>query len=175
MDPATLAIVGSIASAGVGALGAIRSASAAAAQANYQAQVAANNQKIAEQNANTAIQAGEAKATAQSLKNRSIQGGIIAGEAGAGLDVNSGSPIDLRDSAARIGQLDVETTRYNAQQQAYGFRTQGMGYTAQAGLEQAAAANAPTAGLLSATGTLLGGAGSVADKWLRYQSDFGNS
>jgi hypothetical protein len=64
--PTAVAIAGSVASvaaAGVGAMGAMQAGAAGKASADYQAQVASNNAKIAEQNAQYATAAGNAQAT----------------------------------------------------------------------------------------------------------------
>ena len=158
---------------GVGAIGAISSANAQAAEANYQAQVAKNNQTIANQNAAYAAEAGNQAAETQGLKEREAAGALLAEEAASGTDVNSGSNVNLRATQEEIGQLDVETVRQNAALSAYGFRTQATGFGAEAELEAAKAAAAPTAGLISAGSTLIGGAGTLATKWRGLQT--GNS
>jgi hypothetical protein len=57
-------------SAGISAVGAMNTAKAQSENAAYQAQVAKNNQTIASQNAEFSIQAGNAKAQDEALKNR---------------------------------------------------------------------------------------------------------
>ncbi len=80
--------------------------------------------------------------------------------------MNTGSAADVRETVARTGQLDVERVRSDATVRAYGYRTQGTSFEAEAGLQRAAAANDATAGFLKAGGLLLSGAGSViGSKW----------
>lgn len=171
-DPATL-MAGSLILGGIGtgvqAIGAVQSAGAQQAQANYQAQVALNNQQIANQYAANAAQVGQANIQQAQLKNRANLGAIEAAQGASGLDVNSGSNVDVRAGAREIGQLNTLNTAQQAQQQVYGYRVAGVNYAAQAGLEQATAAQAPIAGAFGAGGSLLGGASSLAGNWSRYQ------
>lgn len=128
---------------------------------NYQAQVARNNQIVANQNAQIAVQQGTQAEQAQRIKTGEMIGGIEASQGASGVELSSGSPLAVRSSAAETGELDAETIRYNAKIQARNLLYQGAQYGAQAGLYSAqsdwAIAN-----------SILGGASSVSDKWLRY-------
>ncbi len=172
---APIAIATSIIGSGVSAIGALQGSRAQAAQGAYQAQVSANNAKIAQQNAALAIQTGEAKGEATSLKNRETMGTIRANQAASGVDVDMGSPVDVRTTQRELGNLATQTDIYNSQLQAYGYRTQGTSYLAEAGLQKAQAESAAAAGPLAATGSLLGGAGSAASKFLWMQNFGGGS
>lgn len=155
----------SLAGTAVGAVGAVGAGQAAAAQSRYQSEVARNNQIIANQNAAYAIQAGEAKATDQAMRERAVAGATRAALAASGMDVNSGSAADVEEGQAKTGQLDVERVRSDAALRAYGYRTQATNFAAESQLERVAARNDLTAGFLKAGGTLLSGAGSVGGKW----------
>lgn len=177
--PVALAVAGAAVSAyGVYQQGQAQSAAlqAQARAANYQAQVSANNQKIAEQNAQYAIASGMRKAEDQSMKNAAEAGMTKAAQGASGIDVNTGSAVDVRASQREIGQLDAETVLSNAQLTAYGYRTQGANYQAQSnlyGMESAAdkegASAAETAGAIGAAGSLLSSASSLGFKWAGYQ------
>ncbi len=160
----------SIIGTGVSAIGAITGAQAQAAQARYSAQVAANNATIAGQNANYAVAAGEAKATDQAMMERARAGAVRAALASHGVDVNTGSAVDVQETGAETGQVDVERQRQEAALRAYGYRTQAVGFTAEQGLETARASSASTAGFLKAGGTLLSGIGSIGGKWAALQT-----
>ncbi len=151
--------------AGVSAVGSIEGGIAQGQSANYQAQVARNNAIIAEQNSVHAEQAGEEQAQEQSLKSAAMGGRIKAGQAANGVDVNSGSAVDVQTSDREEGKLDTENVFNNAQLQAYGYRTQATNYEATAGLDQTAADEAPIEGVLGATGGLLSNASSLGFKW----------
>ena len=161
--------VAGVASASVGAVGAMNSANAQRQAANYQAEVAKNNATIAGQNAEAATQAGAEKATEASLRSREIVGAATTGAAANDLDIGSGSAADVITSQREVGELGTETTVNNAALQAYGFRSQQTGFTAQSGLDTAEAASAAAAGPLAAGGDLLSGASSVGSNYARYQ------
>src|SRR5215467_5497111 len=91
------------AGAGIGAIGQIQQGQAQAAQARYEAQVAANNQAIASYNAARTTAAGEGQAYIQGLRAREALGAATAGMAAEGLDVNTGSARDVRTSRAITG------------------------------------------------------------------------
>lgn len=151
--------------AGVSAIGTIEGGEATSAADSYQAQVARNNATIAQQNAVYSEQAGGAQAQAESLKG-AAQGGLLkASQAANGIDVNSGSAVDVQTSQHDQAQLDTQTTANNAALKAYGYRTEATSDTAQAGLDQAAANQAPIGAALGAAGGLLGSVSSIGMKW----------
>ncbi len=164
--PIVLGVASLVASVG----GAVMQGYSQSQAANYNAQVARNNQIIAQQNANLALQQGQVAEQAQQQKTAQMIGGLEAQEGASGVELSSGSPLSVRSSAAETGELDALTIRYNAQLQARNYMTQASSFGAQAGLYSAqsnwAVAN-----------SILGGASSVSDKWLNYQlrGVFGNS
>jgi hypothetical protein len=153
----------------------MESASAQSKAANYSAQVAANNAKIANQNAEYATQAGQAKATSESLQSRAAMGAALSGAAANNLDVNTGSPAAVQQSERQVGELGTETTVNNAALQAYGYRSQSTSFTAQSSLDTSQAQSAITAGEFGAGGDLLSGASSVGSNWANYQLKAQNS
>lgn len=167
--PAALGSIGSgtlgLLGAGVSAVGAIAGGIAQRNMNNYQAEVAANNAKIAQQNATAAEQAGQEQAAAQSRKSAAMAGQILATQAANNVDVNSGSAVDVQVSQRETGKLDTANTLRNAEMQAYGYRTQSTNYEAQAALDRKAASNAPISAMLGATGGFLGSASSLSSKW----------
>lgn len=156
-----LAIVG----AAVSAVGTVASAEAQGNAASYQAVVAKNNQQTALQNAQYAEEAGEAQAQATSLKGAATAGKIKAAQAASGVNVNSGSAVNVRESQRETAELDTETVLNNAELQAYGYRANATNYGAEAELEQNEAEEAPVAGALGATGNLLSAASGISNKW----------
>ena len=148
-------------------------ASAASATANYQAAVAANNAKQATINANYATQAGNIEAGNQQLKTAALVGAQRAAMGANGLDINSGSSMDVQSGTQLAGDVDAMTIRSNAAQKAYSYQVQGAGFTADQGLDQSRAANAIVAGQNGVASSILGGASSVADKWSKWQNAAG--
>jgi hypothetical protein len=167
----TLAIASLVGTAGsgiMGAAGAKQTASANAAAAQYQSQVAANNAIIAQRNAVASREAGASQAQTNDLKTGALIGKQLATQAANGLDVNSGTNLAVRESALNIGHLDTLTILNNAAKQAAGYQSQAMNFTAESQLDTAKAANAKTAGDFNVATSLLGSAGSFADKWAGY-------
>lgn len=173
LDPGTLGIL-SLASGvlgtGVSVLGAMNQASAQAAQANYQAQVAKNNQTIAYQNREAAAQQAQQQAAQVSLANANRIGEIRAAYGAGNIDPNTGSAKDVQVGQREVGELSTANTIYQGQLQQYGYASQATGYAAQAGLETAIAQQAPTAGLISAGGSLLQGASNFASRYSYLQN-----
>ena len=99
-------------------------ATADANQSNYLAQVARNNQAVAQRNALLARQQGEVDVQKQQLKTASLEGAQRAALASQGGDVNSGSPLDILGDTARAGYTDAATIRNNAAHKAYSYEVQ---------------------------------------------------
>jgi hypothetical protein len=170
VDPLSgIALGATVLSAGVGAAGAISSASAASSSAKYQAAVARNNQIIATQNAAREEQAGRVRAQNQDFKNRAVEGAIEAGQSAGGIDSSTGSPSEVRKSATQLGRLDTLTLMSNADQTVRASQIQATGFEGQAALDRAQASQATAAGGIGAFTSILGGASSFADKWLKYR------
>lgn len=165
---ATIGTIASVAGAGIGALGAIQSSRAQAASAKYNAAVAANNAVIAKQNATWAAQAGEAQAGMSQMKTRAAVGSITANQAASGVDLTTGSSLDVRSSARELGELDAISIRSNAAREAYGFETNASSFTAQSQLDRFEARSASTSGYINAGSTILGGVGTGALGYSRY-------
>lgn len=165
-----LSLAGSVISAGVGAIGAMQQGRAQAAAANYQAAVARNNAIIQQQNAAQAAATGRAQAQQQDLANAQRLGAIAAAQGASGIDIGSGSYQDVTRSQQQLGRLGTQNVMQRALEQARGYNIEAASQTAQAQLDQMQAAQAQRAGMIGAGTSLLGGATSFADKWLRFQT-----
>lgn len=154
-----------VASAVVGAAGSISSGIAAKNAADYQAAVANNNATIAQQNAEYAMKAGYAQAENQSRKGAANLGRIKTAQAASGVDVNSGSALDVQEGQRETNQLDTETVLNNAQLHAYGYRTQATNFEAESKLDTMKGEAAQTASYFKAGGDLLSSASSIGGKW----------
>jgi hypothetical protein len=157
MGPA-LAVAGIVASLAAAAM----SAESSMQSANYNAQVAKNNQTIANQNASRSLEQGQQLEENQRLKTGSMVSAIGAQEAASGVNPNEGSALNVKSSAAETGELDALTIRYNANLGYINAKNQANAYGSQAQLDTAQ-------GEWGAMGSLLGGASSVSDKWMKYQ------
>lgn len=173
MAPLPLAGIGLASTAigaGVSAVGASYTGQAKSDMYNYQAGVADLNKKIASQNADYSREVGEVKAQDSGLRTEFQVGKMKAAQGATGLDVNSGSALATRQSQTLIGQHDQGTIRSNAARQAYGFDIEAIKYGAEGDMLRTAGKNAIEAGNLGAVSSILGGASSVASKWLQGTS-----
>lgn len=166
---ATLALAATVVGAGASAYGAYQQGQAQSEAAQYQAAVARNNQTIANQNAQYAVQEGQAMEQAKREQTAQMIGTQRAQAGALGLDPNSGSALRLQKDTSRLGETDALTIRNNAARASYGYTTQGINFSNQGQLDMMTAKNAAAGGQLGAFSSLIGGASSVSDKWLRYK------
>lgn len=152
-----------------GAYGAIKQGEAQKSADDYNASVASQNSAQATRNAQISSEAGMEQTAMQEQKTRAQVGAIKANQAAAGVDVNSGSAVDVRSSAAELGQLDALTVRSNATKEAYGYQVQSSNFDSQATLDKAEGENAEEAGFIGAGNTFLGSVGSGASNFAKFQ------
>lgn len=168
-DPATLTAI----SLGTTALGALTGAAGSAASGEagaqmygYQAGVSRMNQQIAKQNADYSRYVGEVEAQQSGMKTKFQVSSIKDVQAASGLDINSGTGIQVREGQHDIGLQDQAIIRSSAARRAYGFEVEGAQAGAQAGVYDMAARKSRQGGYIGALSSILGGASSVAGKWL---------
>ncbi len=170
MDPVTLGTIGlagSVAGGGMSALSALKGGSASAAQARYQSSLAWQNYQINQQNANYAEQIGEQKAERAGMAGAQRMGAITAAQSASGVAVGGGSAKEVRESAHLVSKMDMDTIRQNAAKTAYDYRLAATSDANKARGYEAAGRDALAAGRLSAIGSIVGTAGSVASKWMQ--------
>lgn len=159
IDPVTLAI----GSAVMGGIGSIQQGQAASSAANYNAKIQQNNAAIATQNADFAGAQGNVNVAAQGAKNKAQVGATLASQGASGVTVNTGSPVAVRESEAKVGMLDALNIRAQAAQKAYGYQVEAVNDKAQADLEKSKAKAARTAGYIGAATSVLGGAAQASE------------
>lgn len=135
---AAVAIIGGI----VGAVGAIASANAQAAAANY-------NAKVQERNRLAVLAQADAEAADKVRENKRVNARIRAQYGAAGIEM-AGSPLDVMEDTAIEQELDVKRIRYAGE-------LEGIQRRDQANLYRMEAKAAKTAGMFSAVGNILGG------------------
>jgi len=160
--PAIISLAASAVGTITSIVGAQNQAQAQSANAKYQAQVAANNQTIANQQAERATQIGQAEAQTASLQNRARTGAVVAAMAANGIDVDQGTAVDVKAGTRELGQLAAETKVSDAAQTSYGYQQQAGNFGAQSGLLTAQAGQALTAGNIASLNAGVQGAGQVA-------------
>lgn len=168
--PAAIAIGTSIVGAGVSTLGALDQGAAASHAAKFNAAVAGANSVVSKQNASFAANAGEEQAAISQAKTRAAVGSTKAAQSASGVDVNSGSSVDVRASQAAIGQLDAMTIRTNAAREAYGYQVQSVDDTAKQNLDLMESKNDVQASQIGAATTFLGSADNAAGNFAKYQA-----
>lgn len=147
-------------SVGASLLGTGVSAMSAMNQASANQQIAQNNAKVAEYQAQDIERRGQEDAMAVQRRAAALKSSQRVNLAAKGLDLGYGTAADLQDQTDFFAASDVATARTNAAKDAWGKRAMGANYRAEASAQNP---------LMASAGTLLGGAGQVADKWYRYQ------
>lgn len=163
------------ASAIAGVAGSVVSANAAKQQGkaqqamyNYQAQVAEENAKIAQNNAALERQQGIEESRLQRIKVAQAVGSQQTAMAANGVDVTQGTALDVIEDTAAMGELDALQTRYNYERKALAYEAESNNYQNQANLDIIAGQNAYKAGNMNALASGLNGiakTGEVASKW----------
>lgn len=130
-------------------LGAGLTARSQMAEGRYAAQAAGANARMAELQAEDALRRGDIEAMRQRQATRGLIGSQRAALAAQGIDLTSGSAMELQEDAAALGAQDAETIRANAWREAWGFRAEATNLRTQGHLERAAAATKAGSTLLT--------------------------
>lgn len=149
----TASLYSSMAGAGLSAYGQYQQAQAAKDAAKY-------NQKVSEIQAADARDRGVYEQEALGRKIGAMRGQQRANMAANGVDLSSGTPADVLEQTDYYGLEDQRTLATNIEREAAGYSNRAR----LAGM-QADSINPD----LSAAGSLLTNAGTVADKWYRYK------
>lgn len=120
-------------------------------QGEYQKEVADQNARIAEDEASLALQRGAIAKGVERMKGAQEIGAARAAQGTSGVELTSGSALDVISDAAMLNELDAQTIGNNAAREAWGYRVQATNDRAQGRLAQAA-------GRYGAAATLIGGA-----------------
>ena len=169
---ATAAMMGfsavtSVAGLGFQAYSSMQQSAAAQDSADYNAAVQRNNAQLAEYQAQDAVTRGDKATEDHMRKVAQLKGSQKASMAARGLDLSEGSALNILTDTDLFGEIDANTIQTNAAREAWGYRAQGSNSTAQANLYKMQADNQNP--LMAGAGTLLAGAGSVADRWTAYK------
>lgn len=157
------------AASGIGTASALIGGASSALNFMYQSQVASNNAKIAKQDVGQALLAGQNAEQIQRLRTGREIGQEKSAQAANNIDVNVGSPVDVRQATANTGEMDALTIRYNARRQAYGYGIDASNYSAQAGMDKFGAAEAGVEGGLSGLSSYIGGATTQLNQNLSFK------
>jgi len=175
LDPVTAAYI----AATLAATSAYQQSEARKEQGEYNAVIARNNAKMAEYQAEDAVQRGEVDAINARRKAAAIKSDQRATMAARGLDLGEGTALSLLDQTDYFSKVDQGTIRGNAGKEAYAKKAQAANFLTESTMYQnaadsespllsAAAAGASTyasASLMGKTGTT-----GVSDKWSVFGS-----
>lgn len=149
MAPATVTLVISL-------VGTAYAAYAQKQAGNFQAAIARRNAEANEKAARDAAARGLNEGVKTALAGGQVRGAIRAGFGASGVEVTSGSPLDVLSDAAMFNELDKQTTKSNAEREAYGLRVGAGNYLAQSSADRATGRNAAAGTVLSGTASAYG-------------------
>jgi transposase InsO family protein len=151
--------------AGMSAYGAYNSSQQTKNAYNAQGQVAENNAKIAEWQAQDAVRRGDVAASRQGIRTNQVKGAQRAALAANGVDLGVGTALNIVSDTDYFGQVDRATILDTAAREAWGYRTQGANYDANASLLRSRAdAESP---LMAGATSFLTSATKVAGTWYK--------
>jgi len=110
--------------------------------AEYNAKVAENNARLAEENVRREQLSNAQAEQQQRTKTASLIGSERAALAASGVDVNSGTSVDIQASTAKTGFEDLLTIRENSLAKQRAFHQQATDFTNKASMDRATGKNA---------------------------------
>lgn len=159
---AAAAVFGGI-QAGLSIFGAVKQSAAQKAQGEYQKSMSEINAKLAETSAKDAIFRGDEAAKNIQGQTKQLIGSQRAALAAQGINIDSGSALDIQADTARQGEIDAITVKNNAWREAWGYKVEALNSTYQGKFAQmganAAAKNTLLTGGLQAAGYAYGAFG----------------
>jgi hypothetical protein len=149
---------------GMSVIGQMQQGKAQRNMALYQQRVAENNIILSQRAAEDATARGKVEEQSVRQRYRQLIGTQRSTMAANGVLVDTGSASDIVEDTAEIGELDALTVRANAERERQFYLAQGMNFQGEAamhGLTKKNSGGFPW-------GTLIGGLGSVAEKWYNF-------
>jgi len=162
---AIAAVAVTVVSAGVDAYGKHKAGRAAQKQGNYVGAIEDQNAKFSEMQADDAVARGYEAAFKRRTESRQLAGASRAAMAAQGIDVNTGSALDIQENNQRIGELDMVTIKNNAARQAWGYQVEALQHRQQAHLARIGGTNLGRNYNYSAGSTLLTGGAQAYGIW----------
>ncbi len=147
-DFGTLALGSQVAQAGAGVANGVTQSNAIRAQASYDRAAAEENAKLIDRQAQDAADRGAQDVTLIGNRGKQIIGTQRARLAAQGIDVTSGSALDVQTDAAVMSEMDKLTAKNNAAREVYGYRSQASAVRSGASLQAMGARNRARSTLL---------------------------
>jgi hypothetical protein len=101
---------------------------AAMTHANFQKQQFEFNARLSEYQAEDAVRKGETQTQEHGTRTKQLIGKQRASLAAQGIDIESGSALDVQEDTAVQSAVDIMTIRNNAWREAWGFKVQADDY-----------------------------------------------
>lgn len=136
MSTATIIAGSQALGAGASVLGAFGQASAIRAQGQETRRNLDEAARLERQRAEEALDIGEQQALQQSSRIRQVLGAQQAALAAQGIQVDTGSALDLQADAARFGAADQLTLRFNAIRESFGLQSRALALETQGQLAE---------------------------------------
>lgn len=114
------------------------------------------NAQIADWQAQDALDRGKDEAAKHRSAVRRMVGSQRARLAAQGIDIESGSALDLQLDTARLGELDALTIENNAAREAWGYRVQAQDYRTRGAIARYEGKQAAVGTLLTTGGKAYG-------------------
>ena len=127
------AMLPAVIGAGIGAqtAGAYSQAKGQKAAAEYESSVARNNAEYSKDQAQDAIRRGNQAQNEVRLTTAQRKSQQRAALASRGVDIGEGSALNILADTDYFGEIDAQTTKYNSELEAYGFKRQGENFRRQ--------------------------------------------
>lgn len=158
------AAISSVAISQVG--GAYLQSKAQKTQGQYQKAMYDQNAKLADLSADDALRRGDKEVISLKKQGKQIIGAQRAALAAQGIEVDSGSALDVQVDTAYQVELDAMKIKNNAWREAWGYKTEALNARTQGTFAALGAKNAATNTLITGG---LGAATSVASNALAYK------
>lgn len=101
-------------------------------QGKFQKQILLQNAELAKFQADDAIKRGNLEANQNNQQVKKLIGSQRAAMAAQGIDLSSGSALDIQQSTAELGAIDSLTIKNNAWREAWGYKVDSANYQSQA-------------------------------------------
>jgi hypothetical protein len=151
-----------IASTAISSIGAVTAGIGQAQQYRYQAQIADQNARLANEQARDSIDNTNIEAQRRYREIAQMKGAQTAAMAANGVDLNFGSPVTIQKDTAMIGAEDIGQIYKGGNERTRGFDINAFNYRSQASANRAQASGAVMKGIFDGLSTALGGASQVA-------------
>lgn len=172
MEPVTMmsiALGASALSTGMGVFSAIQQGNAQSKQAKYQAEVARQNQQLAEEQASAERKQGYDNMIAKRQETAKLIGRQRAAMGASGVTVGEGSTLDLMADTAAQGEMDAIDAYNKGLDAAYNTELQAHNFGAQASAYDSQASSSKHAGYLNAASSALGGIADIGSTWANFK------